>query len=118
MTVVTVVTVVTDLIVDLYLQLVESEGCLVGVFLLDGVLRPRNHHAGPGVAVTAVLQLKYFLSRISPPKKHYEISYRRFPVEQAILLYTGIAVRPPGYLEVPSSHHLHPRVQVGGAGFT
>ena len=61
-------TVVTDLIVDLYLQLVESEGCLVVIFLLDGVLRPRNHHAGPGVAVTAVLQLKYFLSRISPPK--------------------------------------------------
>ena len=62
----------TDLIVHLYLQLVESEGGLVVIFLLDGVLRPRNHHTGPGVAVTAVLQLKYFLSRISPLKKNYE----------------------------------------------
>ena len=58
----------TDLIVDLYLKLVESEGCLVVIFLLDCVLRTRDHHAGPGVAVTAVLQLKYFLSIISPPK--------------------------------------------------
>ena len=56
-------TVRTDLIVHLYLQLVEGEGCLVVIFVLDRVLRPRYHHAGPGVAVTAVIQLKYFLSR-------------------------------------------------------
>ena len=52
----------TDLIVDLYLQLVESEGCLVVIFVLDSVLRPRYDHTGPGVAVAAVIQLKYFLS--------------------------------------------------------
>ena len=50
----------TDLIVHLYLQLVESEGGLVVIFLLDGVLWPRDHHAGPGVAVAAVRLLKYF----------------------------------------------------------
>ena len=50
----------TDLIVDLDLQLVESEGCLVVVFLLDCMLGTGNHHAGPGVAVAAVRLLKYF----------------------------------------------------------
>ena len=95
---------VTDLIVDLYLELVESEGCLVVVFLLDGVLRARYDHAGPGIAVTAVIQLKYLPSIILLTNT----TYRRFPVKQAILLYTGIAVRPPGYFEVASSHHLHP----------
>ena len=46
------------------------------------------------------------------------LSYRRFSVKQAILLYTGIAVGPPGDLEVSSSHHLHPGVQAGGPGLT
>ena len=108
----------TDLIVHLYLQLVESEGGLVVIFLLDGVLWPRDHHAGPGVTVGAVGHLEYFPSTLFSSLITNLVSYRRFPVQQAILLYTGIAVRPPGYLEVASSHHLHPGVQVGGAGFT
>ena len=52
----------TDLIVHLDLQLVEGEGCLVVIFVLHGVLRPRYDHTGPGIAVAAVIQLKYFLS--------------------------------------------------------
>ena len=43
-------------------------------------------------------------------------THRCLPVEQAILLYPGIAVRPPADAELSSTHHLHPPVYTRSSG--
>ena len=45
-----------------------------------------------------------------------DATHRCLPVEQAILLYPGIAVRPPADAELSSTHHLHPPVYTRSSG--